>query len=287
MARYRRHVTVQDEGGHRQLCQLQRRSLQPVVGDLVDWEPAQDEVGTVVKLHPRKSVLTRVSNRGRPEIVAANLSQLVVVLAPEPKPDWFVLDRYLCAAELMGAKSVILLNKVDLIGATPEPLGSYEAMGYSVQRVSALTHIGLDTLAGAMKAHRSVIVGQSGVGKSSLINALAGDALQTVRALSAKGAHGRHTTTTSVLYRLPDGGELIDSPGVRDYAPYIEDPRDIASGFREFAGHARRCRFDDCRHRAEPDCAVKAAVASGEIAARRYASYEKLYADTEALMEKL
>ena len=130
------------------------------------------------------------------------------------------------------------------------------------------------------------MIGQSGVGKSSLINALLGDALQAVNELSEKSGHGRHTTSTAVLYGLPEGGELIDSPGVRDYAPYIADSRDVQRGFKEFEPWSAECRFDDCRHLSEPDCAVKAAVAAGTIEARRYQSFKNLLELTESLQAK-
>jgi ribosome biogenesis GTPase len=130
------------------------------------------------------------------------------------------------------------------------------------------------------------MIGQSGVGKSTLINALLNDSVQEVSALSEKSGHGRHTTTTSVLYRLPTGGELIDSPGVRDDAPYIDDPRDVQHGFREIARFSGSCRFDDCAHLAEPDCAVKEAVTSGAITSRRYESYKALLDLTESLQAR-
>jgi ribosome biogenesis GTPase len=262
-------------------CQLKRRSLKPVVGDTVLWDPEPDGTGTLTEIEPRRSELTRIDSRGRPEIIAANVSQLAIVLAPDPAPDWFLLDRYLAAAELGGFAGLIVFNKTDLAPATPAELGDYAALGYPACRTSAARGDGLAALAAAMRGKRSTLIGQSGVGKSSLLNALVGDAIQSVGELSGKSGQGRHTTTTAVLYALPGGGELIDSPGVRDYAPYIAEPRRVAAGFLE--SRIAACRFQDCRHLAEPDCAVKAAVAEGLISARRYASYERLYALTESL----
>jgi ribosome biogenesis GTPase len=286
VARYRRHSLVESQAGDRVVCQLQSRSLNPVVGDRVEWQSDANQSGTIMKLLPRDSVLTRIDNRGNPETVAANLSQLVVVLAPRPAPDWFLLDRYLAAAALTGLKSVIVFNKLDLGEPAPEDLAAYSDLVERICLTSAKQQSGLTDLATSMATERSAMIGQSGVGKSSLINALLGDARQAVNELSEKSGHGRHTTTTAVLYGLPGGGELIDSPGVRDYAPYIAETRDVQQGFKEFAPYTNECRFDDCRHLVEPDCAVKAAVASGAITERRYQSFKNLLELTESLQNK-
>lgn len=283
VARYRRHCLVEGADASRVSCQIQRRALNPVVGDSVSWRPEADGTGTLTAISPRDNELTRIDNRGRPEIVAANLSQLVVVLAPDPAPDWFLLDRYLAAAELQGFEAIIAFNKLDRTETLPAELDVYARLGYLTIPTSAARGDGLVELSSAMKDKRSAMIGQSGVGKSSLLNAVLGDALQAVGALSEKSGQGRHTTSTAVLFALPGGGELIDSPGVRDYAPYIEEPRTVANGFREFGDKIPECRFQDCRHLAEPDCAVKAAVADEKISVRRYASYERLYELTASL----
>ena len=283
VARYRRHCLVEDPAGRRVSCQLQRRSLKPVVGDTVLWQASADETGTLSEILPRRSELTRIDSRGRPELVAANISQLVIVLAADPVPDWFLLDRYLAAAELGPFAALIVYNKSDLAVDAPPELAEYIGLGYPGCRTSAVQRTGLVELTTAMRDRRSVMIGQSGVGKSSLLNSLLGDTPQTVGELSEKSGQGRHTTTTAVLYSLPTGGELIDSPGVRDYAPYIADTRVVANGFREFVPLLSNCRFQDCRHLAEPNCAVKHAVMAGQLAQRRYASYRRLYDLTESL----
>jgi ribosome biogenesis GTPase len=257
--------------------------LKPIVGDEVRWQPEGDDTGVLTAIEPRRSELARIDSRGKPEIVAVNVTQLIVTLATDPSPDWFLVDRYLAAAELGEFRVVLVYNKIDLAASPPAELGEYAALGYTVLLTSTREPATLESLATAMRNRRSVLIGQSGVGKSSLINALLGDILQSVGDLSEKSGQGRHTTTTSVLYPCPQGGDLIDSPGVRDFAPFIADPRSVVRGFREIAPKAEDCRFPDCSHRVEPDCAVKAAVEQGAISARRYESYRRLYELTETM----
>ena len=277
VARHLRHVTVEGEDGRRRICKTAQRRLQPIVADDVEWRPEPDGTGTVTRILERKTTLTRVDSRGRCELVAANLSQLVVVVAYAPPPDWFVVDHYLAAAELADLDALIVLNKIDLGDEPITHLDCYRRAGYSVVTASAQEGRGVDALLDALRGTRSVLVGQSGVGKSSLLNALLGDTVQETGELTGKGRHGRHTTSSAVLYRLPNGAEIVDSPGVRGYAPYIEDPVSVQRGFREFRERLGSCRFDDCRHLAEPDCAVKAALDAGEICRKRYESYARLY----------
>lgn len=276
VARHRRHVTVEDDSGERRLCSTAHRRLQPIVADDVVWRPEPDGTGVVTEVLERRSILTRVDSRGRCELVAANLTQLVAVAAYVPEPDWLVVDRYLVAAELAGLSAVVVMNKADLAERADEHLDCYRRAGYPVHVTSVADGRGIDAFAAALRGERSALVGQSGVGKSSLLNALLGDEVQSTGGL-AKGAHGRHTTSSAVLYRLAGGGELIDSPGVRAYAPYIEDPASIQRGFAEFRELIGRCRFDNCRHLAEPGCAVKDALEAGEICEQRYESYVRLY----------
>lgn len=254
----------------------------PLVGDRVLW---RENGGTsvVTAVLERASTLTRIDARGRREDVAANVDRLIVVAAAEPRTDTFLLDRYLAGAELLELGGVVVFNKMDLAVQAPAFLRIYASIGYPVHCVSARERTGLEELAALMRGHVGAMVGQSGAGKSSLLNALLGENAQAVGTLSQKGGQGRHTTTAAQLYRLPGGGRLIDSPGVRHYAPFIAQLADVQRGFRELRPLLGRCRFDNCLHLAEPDCAVKAAVAAGKIDAGRYDSYVKMCEQMRAL----
>lgn len=276
VARFRRHVVIETQDGESLVCHSASRSIRPLVGDRVEWEAESPGRGIVRAIEPRKTVLTRVDSRGRGQPVAANLTQLVIVVAAEPDIDWLVLDHYLVSAELSRIKPLIIFNKTDIQPQPPPELLAYERIAPVFATSTYEGHID-DTMLEQLRGERSALVGQSGVGKSSLINALIGDSVQATGELSEKLRQGKHTTTATALYRLKGGGELVDSPGVRRYAPYIEHERDVAGGFREFQHWIPKCRFADCRHLAEPGCAVKAAVESGNVSRRRYDDYCALY----------
>lgn len=266
------------------------RHLQPVCGDRVLARPLPNEPEWLIEaVQPRGNTLTRPDRRGRTEVLAANVDLVVVVAAPMPPPDWFIVDRYLCGARLIDAGAAVLFNKIDL-GETPEAddeaLAEYTAIGYPVLRLSARQRAGLRPLAELIAGRTAVIVGQSGVGKSSLINALFGDDALPTAAVSSKRREGRHTTVNSVMRALPGGGEVIDSPGVRDYAPAIDQPSVVARGFPEIDEAGQRCRFANCAHLEEPDCRVIEGVARGEIGSRRYECYRRMYRLAQKLGEQ-
>lgn len=285
VAAFGQRILVEDEVGDRIPAFVARRGLRLVCGDRVRWQHTSGESDVaVVERLPRASELTRPDSRGRVEVLAANIDQVVVVCAPEPAPDPFIIDRYLAAAEVMGAAALVACNKGDLPGAKAlEVLDEFRAVGYPVLRVSAHAAAGLDDLHAHLIGRCSILVGQSGVGKSSLLNALLPGIEAATAQVSTATGEGRHRTTATTLYALPGGGALLDSPGVRDFAPALGDPRLAAAGFREIVAAAERCRFANCRHMREPGCAVKAGVESGAIPARRYESYRRLLRLTEDL----
>ncbi len=277
MSAFGKRLVVEDDGGRQWPAFVARRGLRVVCGDRVTFGPAGNdaEVAVTGRL-PRDNELTRPDRRGRVEVLAANIDRIVVVVAPEPPTDPFVTDRYLAAAETMDCDAVVVMNKADLANAGQLSLEEYEAAGYPVLRVSAASGEGLKALEECLAGHTSILVGQSGVGKSSLVNVLVPGGAAATQALSRATGEGRHTTTAAVLHALPCGGGLIDSPGVRDYAPALDDPSIAVTGFREIARLSDQCRFANCRHLREPGCAVKAAVESGGISPRRYESYRRL-----------
>ena len=212
--------------------------------------------------------------------MAANIDQVAIVIAPEPTPHGNLIDRYLVATEAMGAAALLVVNKADLLADAGTAavlatlLAPYEALGYPVIEASRATAGA--TLGAALAGHTSVLVGQSGVGKTSLVNALLPGLDRRTGELSGPGRKGRHTTTTAELYHLATGGDLIDSPGIREFG-LDHLPRDtVAGGFREFRPFLGHCRFRDCRHRDEPGCALLEAVAAGKVSSERLASYRHI-----------
>jgi len=271
-------------------ARIKGKKLRPVCGDHVLAEPILNEPEWLItSIYPRKNELTRPDSRGRKEVLAANLDSVVVMAAAEPKPDWYIVDRYLAAAEIMGTEGIVIFNKIDLQSSSEQSqavLNDYENVGYTVLQCSAKSGVNLDTLSAALHEKTAIIVGQSGVGKSSVINQLIADADQRTGELSDSTGEGKHTTVNSVMLNLPNGGAVIDSPGVRDYAPTIESAPEVHRGFREIFELSQQCRFANCLHLREPDCAVKNAAESGEISARRYESYKRLMSTSQRLADK-
>ena len=287
IAAFGRHLLVRDPHGHQIKARPFGRGLTIVCGDEVRCRPdAHHAEVHVLEVLPRRTVLYRSNVRGGSEPVLANLGRLLVVIAPLPQPDLFIADRYLAAAQSAGIAASIVLNKADLTpdAALRQELQAYAAAGYPCICTSASSGEGMPALRAACAAGITALVGQSGVGKSSLARQLIPDADIAVGGLM-RAAEGRHTTTASRLFDLPQGGQLVDSPGVRDFAPAIEylDPRNL--GFIAIARLAAGCRFLDCRHFREPDCAVRAGLETGAIHPRRYESYRRLRRLRETLQE--
>ncbi|MEI8298428.1 MAG: ribosome small subunit-dependent GTPase A [Pseudomonadota bacterium] len=280
VANHGREVKVAGADGVRLACRLHGRKLEAVCGDEVRYGHASsgDVTGTVYEILPRRRSLSRLTGLGRSEAIVANLTQLVAVAATVPSPDWNVIDRYLAGAEWAGIKAVVIFNKCELgiSDTAAAELASYAALGYPVVHSSTRAAPGIEGLVRHLAGEVSVLVGQSGTGKSSLLNALAPEAHAITQEISAATEEGRHTTTHAALHVLSSGGDLIDSPGVRDYAPPLPQVRDISSGFIEIAAAALGCKFQDCMHNTEPGCQVRREVEAGVIRRRRFDSYRHL-----------
>jgi len=275
-------LVVEDDQGGRYRCSSRQNIGQPVCGDHVVWQAANDQEGVITAIKDRISLLVRPGFADRIKPVAANITLICIVIAPEPEPQESLIDRYLVAAEYLNIKPVILCNKSDLLDANTkdawqERFSIYQKLGYELLTTSTKQAHGLDQLHQRLRDNNSILVGQSGVGKSSLINCLIPDREARVKALSPQITKGQHTTSHSELFHLPDkGGDLIDSPGVRDFRLGHLDRQAIEQGFIEFRPLLGRCRFSDCKHVNEPDCAILAAVEGGQIDARRFESYRAI-----------
>jgi ribosome biogenesis GTPase len=276
IAAYGRRGLVEWEG-ERIPYIIRGRTLHPVCGDRAHFNRSDRQgEAVVIDLEARRNALKRVAPRsGRAEVIAANITCIAVVCSRQPETDWFLVDRYLCTAHLLGCRGLLVWNKIDMGGAPEREVDAYRRLDLPVIEVSTYTGAGLARLTGLLDGHVSVLAGQSGVGKSSLINALVPDADALVGQISPTHAVGRHTTTASSMHRIGACGWLVDTPGVRNFLPCLDGYRPD-EGFIEITRAAARCRFADCSHIHEPDCAVRAAVATGEIATRRYASYREL-----------
>ncbi|MBB1126229.1 ribosome small subunit-dependent GTPase A [Thiospirillum jenense] len=252
-----------------------------VCGDEVIWQPTGNNSGVITALLPRHTVLSRPDYSGRDKPLAANVTLMVIVIAPEPLPSNSLIDQYLIAAELIGVATLIVCNKIDLLttAAATEFISQfdyYPAIGYALLPMSAVPGAELTMLMAHLQSQTAIFVGQSGVGKSSLIAALLPDQAVQIGQLSAATGLGRHTTSAATYYYLPTGGGLIDSPGVRSFRLKHLTLNELERGFREFAPYLQQCRFNDCQHRSEPGCAINAAVTAGQINPQRLSSFHSL-----------
>lgn len=283
LASFGRSVLVQGSEGLVR-CGLKGRKLRVVCGDRVIWGyPPSADGPSVESIEPRRNLIERIDSRGRPEPVAANIDKLVMVVAPQPTTDWFLVDRYWAGAVLKDLAALIIVNKKDLGTDAIEPqLDEYRKLNLTCIEVSCQTAEGIADLERLLTGSVSLLVGQSGVGKSSLVNAIVPEAAAQTAELT-RDAEGRHTTTTARWYQLAATSAIIDAPGVRDFAPPAHLVRAAERGFIEIHERSVLCRFKDCRHMEEPGCAVRTAVINQQISTRRYESYRRLF----RLYEKL
>ncbi len=281
ISRFGQQADVRADDGRTFRCHLRQHLKSAAVGDRVEWYEDSENSAVVVNLLPRHSQLERPNPYEGIKIIAANVDHLIVVVAPAPTLSEVLLDRYLVAGEITGIPVTIVLNKTDLLDDAARAeldrrLQLYRDLGYPVFAISTRRSDGIADLRAHMRDGCSVIVGQSGVGKSSLINALLPDAESDVGAISDASELGQHTTSASLMHFLPEGGQLIDSPGTREFGLWHLDRTQVQRGFRDIQRLAGHCKFRNCVHEQEPGCAVRAAVISGELAASRWQSYQAI-----------
>jgi len=269
-------TTEGENAGQHQRCHFRSNLGSLVTGDRVVWRPG-NPTGVVVAVQPRDSALQRPDPHGDMKTVAANIDRILIVVAPYPEPHANLIDRYLVAATAIDIEPVLIINKADRIDdGTRAKITyletTYRNLGYEVLLVSTKTEHGLDELREFVTQFTSVFVGQSGVGKSSLINALLPESNLRVGELSER-QQGTHTTTSATLLHFPGGGHLIDSPGIREFGLWHMEEQEVLEGFIEFRPYIGHCKFRDCAHRREPGCAILKALDEGKISQTRMDSY--------------
>jgi len=278
---YGQTLLVEDENKTLYRC-VARQNLGAIVcGDKVIWQAGENNQGVIIAVEKRESLLQKPGFGGKLKPMAANIDQIVIVSAVQPAPNPYLIDRYLIAAENLPATPIILLNKMDLLNdenrANIEKIISdYKNIGYRVITTSSIDNKGFEELLAALTTHTSIFVGLSGVGKSSLINQLMPELDIRVGVLSEASGEGKHTTTSSNLYHLPCEGKLIDSPGVRDFGLWNTSEDDILHGFIEFRDYIGHCKFSNCSHLKEPNCAIKQALEDNKISQQRFDNYQKM-----------
>ena len=257
-------------------CYLRANLGSPVTGDRVIWRDSESSSGVITALMPRHSVLERPDHNNQPRAVAANIDLVCVVIAPEPEPHGNLIDRFLVAAKLHDLDAIVVSNKTDIDGPHCDEIASltqlYRTLNYEVYPVSAKTGTGIAKLSARLRGNYGILAGQSGVGKTSLINQLFPEAAARVGELSTQRRKGKHTTTASHLYLLPEGGGVIDAPGIREFGLGHLSSSNLIEGFVELRPLLGQCQFRDCSHTQEPGCAIIAAVERGEVDPRRLAS---------------
>ncbi|WP_419149354.1 small ribosomal subunit biogenesis GTPase RsgA [Pseudoalteromonas 'SMAR'] len=285
ISRFGQHADIETHSQEILRCNIRRTVSSLVCGDEVLFRRAKvsegDLAGVIEAVHERRSQLTRPDFYDGVKVVAANIDQIIMVSAVVPEFTPQIIDRYLVACEDMGIEPILLLNKIDLLDQegleyVDDILDIYRELGYRVLLVSNETQQGIDELKSLLKDNNNIFVGQSGVGKSTLVNTVLPDADILTKEVSENSGLGQHTTTVSRLHHLPSGGNLIDSPGIREFGLWHLEVERVTWCFKEFREFIGGCRFRDCKHLNDPGCLIREAVEEGKISELRYDSYHRI-----------
>ena len=267
---------VEPTDGGRLYFLVKSQKLKPVVGDNVHWNKQSDGTIVVTNIMEPNNQLERLNQYGQQQIISSNVTQILLITAPLPKPNFLLIDKFILISELMECDLSIIFNKVDLVEKSDSQFQLYQQLDYPVIKISAKKKINLNPLFNLLNQQTTVLVGQSGVGKSTIINLLIPKDKIRTEALSNKNQKGKHTTSASTMHAVEDKGYLIDTPGIENLNPKILAIKEIETGFREISSLSCECRYRDCIHINEPNCAVNQALSKNEIATQRYSNYKKL-----------
>ncbi|WP_301098142.1 small ribosomal subunit biogenesis GTPase RsgA [Otariodibacter sp.] len=285
VTRHAKHADVETKDREIYRCNLRRTLKNVVVGDFVSWRKGSEQLqgisGVIEGIYPRKNELSRPDYYDGIKVMAANIDQIIIVSSVLPQFSLNIIDRYLVICETANIPALIVLNKIDLLSQVErqeiqKQLAIYEEIGYETLCLSADTGENMEKLYQYLAKGTSIFVGQSGVGKSSLINQLLPDVNALTGDVSQNSGLGQHTTTASHLYHLPLGGNLIDSPGIREFGLWHLEREQITQGYREFQSILGTCKFRDCKHKDDPGCALREAVEQGKINSIRFENYHRL-----------